>query len=326
VTLHAIPISLLLSVAGFWLLKRTTGRLRTLILVIHLAAIGVLVFLVGPLVVPRALSLAYASQPDSVEEVLFEGVTYIRDVRRTPRPLVIHVVEVDLDAPGIGFLVTPGEPTRGEQMRARTTSQFLDEFDLQVAVNGDFFKPWRDISLVDYYPHVGDPVHVLGFASSRGEVYSRGDPKYPTLYISEDGQAGFDEPAGAVFNAISGNYILVAGGKCNMDDLSHPYHLRLHPRTAIVLDKEGRTMMIFVIDGRQPNYSMGASTQELVEIVIEYGGYTALNLDGGGSTTLVVEGGTGEPRVLNAPIHNHVPYRERPVANHLGIYARALVD
>ena len=63
---------------------------------------------------------------------------------------------------------------------------------------------------------------------------------------------------------------------------------------------------------------------ELAEIVIEHGGYTALNLDGGGSTDLVMADQSGKPIVFNAPIHNHIPYRERPVGNHLGIYALAV--
>jgi hypothetical protein len=64
------------------------------------------------------------------------------------------------------------------------------------------------------------------------------------------------------------------------------------------------------------------SLSELAEILIRHDGYTALNLDGGGSVTLVMEGTDGEPVVLNSPIHGRVPPgRERPVANHLGIFA-----
>jgi hypothetical protein len=79
--------------------------------------------------------------PTPLHEELFRGVTYTREVRSSPRPLVVHVIEVRLDAPGIGFLVTPDEPTAGYQLRARTTSQFLKEFKLQVAVNAGFFYP-----------------------------------------------------------------------------------------------------------------------------------------------------------------------------------------
>jgi hypothetical protein len=59
----------------------------------------------------------------------------------------------------------------------------------------------------------------------------------------------------------------------------------------------------------------------LSDIILAYGGYTALNLDGGGSTTLVMEGASGEPVLLNSPIDNRIPGRERPVGSHLGVFA-----
>ena len=52
------------------------------------------------------------------------------------------------------------------------------------------------------------------------------------------------------------------------------------------------------------------------------GAYQALNLDGGGSTTLVSSDGKGGARLLNRPIHAGIPGRERIVANHLGVYAQ----
>jgi exopolysaccharide biosynthesis protein len=68
---------------------------------------------------------------------------------------------------------------------------------------------------------------------------------------------------------------------------------------------------------------VGASMSELADIMLFYGSFTALNLDGGGSSTLIIEQ-NGEPQLLNSPIHNYIPYRERPIANHLGVYALPL--
>jgi hypothetical protein len=45
-------------------------------------------------------------------------------------------------------------------------------------------------------------------------------------------------------------------------------------------------------------------------------------MDGGGSSTLVVEGKDGLPQILNTPIDNLVPGRERAIGNHLGIFFR----
>jgi hypothetical protein len=55
--------------------------------------------------------------------------------------MVIHVLTIDLRASGIELLVTPGDPEAELSSKARTTSQFLTEFGLQIAVNGDGFEP-----------------------------------------------------------------------------------------------------------------------------------------------------------------------------------------
>lgn len=58
----------------------------------------------------------------------------------------------------------------------------------------------------------------------------------------------------------------------------------------------------------------------VTKIFQDLGVYSALNLDGGGSTTLVTETASGITP-LNAPIHTKIPMRERPIANHIGFYA-----
>jgi hypothetical protein len=51
-----------------------------------------------------------------------------------------------------------------------------------------------------------------------------------------------------------------------------------------------------------------------------------MNLDGGGSSALVIGMANGSAIQLNTPIHAYVPGTERPVANHLGVYARTIDD
>jgi len=260
--------------------------------------------------------------PSPVRRVLFDGVTHEREIRASPRPAILHVVTINLDAPGIGLLVTPGEPANGRQLRARTTSQFLQEFRVQVAINGSFFHPWHANGPLWYYPHVGDPVDVLGLTVSKGQPYSPANPAHPTLYLTQDNRAAIGHPLAQTWNALSGGPVLVEAGEVRHTapgfGVGEP-----NPRTAVALDRSGRRLMLFVVDGRQPNYSEGVTLDELAQIVLEHGGHTALNLDGGGSTTLAIEGPNGEPFVLNSPIHGRIPPgRERPIANHLGIFAR----
>jgi hypothetical protein len=249
---------------------------------------------------------------------LFSGIEYVRRVQLQPRPMITHVVTVDMRTGGLRFLVTPPDD-RGSAtpLRARTTSQFLAEFNMQVAINGDGFSPWWSRSPTDYYPHAGDPVRPRGDTASRGRVYWSTSEVFPTLYISSRNQLSFDAPA-KPFNAISGETMLVMGGKA-MPDLDD---IQLHPRTAIGYSRNGRYLYLVVVDGRQPLFSEGVTIAELADLFVSLGAQYAMSLDGGGSSTLVVEGSNGEPRVLNSPIDNYIPGRERPVANHLGISVR----
>src|SRR5574338_134438 len=96
----------------------------------------------------------------------------------------------------------------------------------------------------------------------------------------------------------------------------------VQPRTALGINPNGRYLYLVVVDGRQPFYSEGATFAELAEILREQGACMAMSLDGGGSSTLVVQGEDGQPRILNTPIDNYIPGRERPVGNHLGVYIR----
>ena len=258
--------------------------------------------------------------PVPMKEKLYDGITYRRIVHVIPRPVVIHVLTVDTKAADVGFLVTPPDADSDQPLKARTTSQFLDEFNVQIAVNGDGFSPWWSNSLADYYPHVGDPITPLGFSASNGNVYWKGENLEdvgiePTLYVSRRNVLSFNNRPGNVYNAISGDRMLLEKGDIvpGLDDEE------LDPRTAIGINRNGRYLYVVVVDGRQPFYSSGATFQELAEIFKAQGAYFAMAMDGGGSSTLVVEGEDGSPTIMNSPIDNYIPGRERPVGNHLGI-------
>jgi hypothetical protein len=68
-----------------------------------------------------------------------------------------------------------------------------------------------------------------------------------------------------------------------------------HPRTAVAKLKDGKFLMI-TVDGRQPGVSVGMTLQELADYLLSLGAIDAMNLDGGGSTTMYLDG-----RVVNTP-------------------------
>lgn len=69
---------------------------------------------------------------------------------------------------------------------------------------------------------------------------------------------------------------------------------KTHPRSAVGITKDGKTIYL-VVDGRQI-LSRGVNLEELANILLDIGAYEAMNLDGGGSSTLVVNG-----KLINRP-------------------------
>lgn len=116
-------------------------------------------------------------------------------------------------------------------------------------------------------------------------------------------QLGFP---GAV-DVIGGNPQLVRDGAVVSADVdrSGAFHAR-NPRTAVGWTRAGELLLV-VVDGRQPGYSSGATMRELADLLRGLGAHAALNLDGGGSSTMV----------LNGVLASRPSEPERPVANAL---------
>jgi hypothetical protein len=284
--------------------KRTLWVSLFLVVLIVLCATGYIIYDRGrPAPIPH-------------KEIFFDGaVTYHRRVYYLPRLVIAHVLVIDTKTQGMRMLVTPPDNNDGAPLNARTTSEFLSEFGVQIAINGDGFHPWWSRGPLDYYPKSGDPVTPNGYAASNRKVYAQGDGLGPVLYISRRNGLGFRKPSN-VYNAIAGDRYLIQGGEkeADLDGVERD------PRTAIGFNKNGRWLYLVVVDGRQPFYSAGATFDELADILIAHGAYFGMSLDGGGSSTLVIEDKNGHPRILNSPIDQYVPGRERPVANHIGIF------
>lgn len=116
--------------------------------------------------------------------------------------------------------------------------------------------------------------------------------------------------------AIGGGPLLIRDGKILIDGEAEGFPRasfidKRHPRTALGVDADGKLLLV-TVDGRAA-FSQGASLLELANIMLRLGAVQALNLDGGGSTTMVVNN-----LVVNAPSDG----AERPVANGLLVFSR----
>jgi len=86
-----------------------------------------------------------------------------------------------------------------------------------------------------------------------------------------------------------------------------------HPRTAIAKLSSGQILLV-TVDGRQPGESIGMSLPMLADLLLEFGAVEAINLDGGGSTTMVIKN-----ELVNKPSD---ATGERLVSDAILIYAR----
>ncbi len=115
---------------------------------------------------------------------------------------------------------------------------------------------------------------------------------------------------GVVADAIGGGPVLVRDGKpvyrAN-EAFTVSQIAPRHPRTAIGQLADGRVVMV-VVDGRQPGYSVGMTTFEMALAMVRLGAVRAMQLDGGGSSTIAFDGS-----VLNVPSDGV----ERPIATAL---------
>ncbi|MDQ3375002.1 MAG: phosphodiester glycosidase family protein [Acidobacteriota bacterium] len=86
-----------------------------------------------------------------------------------------------------------------------------------------------------------------------------------------------------------------------------------HPRTAVAKLADDKFLMV-TVDGRQPGTSVGMNLQELAEMLLKFGAVDAMNLDGGGSTTMFVGG-----KVINQPSDKE---GERKVSDAILVFPR----
>ena len=129
---------------------------------------------------------------------------------------------------------------------------------------------------------------------------ARLDPETSTPWVVED--------------ALGGGPALVSNGEVDVTTdeevffgTAIPY---THPRTAAGITGDG-TLLLLLVDGRQ-RMSRGVRLEELAGILVEIGAEEALNLDGGGSSSLVVNG-----KLLNNPVGRGT---EREVMTALGVF------
>ncbi len=139
---------------------------------------------------------------------------------------------------------------------------------------------------------------VLAGKGERGEFLRQLRVKDKILFLWDTGP---NSPRGRrpVEDAVAGVPQLIKNGKIDitweLEKASRSFAETRHPRTAVAKLKDGKFLMM-TVDGRQPGVSVGMTLQELAEYLFSLGAVDAMNLDGGGSTTMFLDG-----NVVNKP-------------------------
>lgn len=284
-------------------------------------------------------ALACAALPTLADPVIgpwipkFKGIDYCSGTnlaRSTafPNQQVAHALRVDLTDPGIQLFTTPRITNYIAGVRevgGLTVSGFLRTNRLQAAINGNFFDS------TGYYVPAGTPMDVYGLAINQGDVVSTQDESRhaSVFWFDASNRASVLRPnwpptnTAGMWTAVAGDTFLVSNGS-NMVSRSVSGSRDVNPRTVFGLSQDRRYLYLVAIDGRQPGYSEGANDYESAGWLLLLGAYDGINLDGGGSTTLVIEDTTGIPLRLNQSSAVADSGKERTIASHLGVFAKPL--
>lgn len=251
----------------------------------------------------------------------------VTEINRTLQNRAVRgwVAVVDLADPQVEIVVTgPAPEGTGAEAVLTRTDLWQQANGLRLAINANYYGTLP-----------GGKADIVGLSVSDGVIVSgarrfESNPHDPALMFRDDGvavignlsnadaQQARDAVAGvgpSNTDSVPGTQLVTdgqnTGGTARVDPISR------NPRTAAGISQDGRTLILMVIDGRQPGWSDGVTLSQLADLMIEFGSWDAINLDGGGSSSFISDDGTS--RVTNRPSDGQF----RAVANHLGVRINA---
>lgn len=265
--------------------------------------------------------LAFGPMPrteaaDAVTEP-FPGVRYVHRHVSAPREIDMHIVAIDLNRPGVTIKTSATNGDRPGECDLETTRAFVQRSKAQIGVNSGFFSRTaeeRRLGVADLSSlAVSDGEKVSDWGTWIKDAINIGADNTVTFVTraADDSTGSMTTPQVDLYNAMSGNVRLLRDGVVLPGQAGDA----TYPQTAIGHTADHR-LILFVSDGRQPEFSAGMTYGEVAIVLKEFGAIDAIAFDGGGSATLVMaDAKTGEPRVLNRPSDG----QERPVGNNLAV-------
>lgn len=283
----------------------------------------------GGLAPPLAQPALEMLEPDTLRSLRVGDGVFYWYAWSAKGPWAIHMVSADLSRCDVSLAVVPALADGGAARTRRRVSEMSPPPEVVgvAAVNGDFFtpggRPLGAESTGSAWQWTGRPVFAwrrdggawIGAQDEGAGTGSGGDvgmlrghrptePERPGRRVPRPGSDGW-QVLGGYPVLLDADQPAVAGVAAARPEFGA---LR-HPRTGIGVDADAERLWMVVVDGRQEPRSAGMTLPELAELMASLGADHALNLDGGGSSTMLLRG-----RVANRPSD---AAGERPVANSL---------
>jgi len=239
------------------------------------------------------------------------------EIRSDPRPLRIHFLKIALTSGDLEVIALPGEDPDGTGPAESQLTQPLDlfrKFNALAAVNANAFAGLTGDTSTHPNWYEGQPVDIHGMARSGGKTISPVEKGRTPFWLDALQKPHIGNPANgnSAMEAVSDWFSPLIADSRIVPDISDS---ALHPRTALGFDDSGTWLLLVVVDGRQPGFSEGVTLYELAKILEVRGCTQSINLDGGGSSIMLIREPGKDVRTVNSPSGKD----HRPVPIMLGV-------
>ena len=197
------------------------------------------------------------------------------------------------------------------------SDNYIENYNVVAGVNGDFYnmttgRPTGAFVMEGAVVNTANNRPFFAILKDGTPVIGANNTDWNT-YVDADGNS-------TVVEAVGGSQVLVKDGADVTASASGSYNTDRHSRTCVGITAEGEVVLM-VLDGRQAPFSCGGSMHELAQIMLEAGCVSAINLDGGGSTTFAAkQEGEDQVTIVNRPSDGS----ERSVSSSLMIVSTAV--
>lgn len=268
-------------------------------------------------------------KPNLENDKLPDAVVW-SETHTSPRPLRIHTLAVKVDSKIFEVAGSTGKDPDGSgpcDATLELPETLMEQGHLIAAVNGSAF---RDFTNPD--PHnekwwVGESVDIRGCIANDSVIVSTNERYRAVFWMDKNGipQIGISPDTNAIVVATA-DWLNSSANTNTTGELVRDGKIvakipaGLNPRTAIGYSADKKWVLMTVVDGRNKGVSEGVTLPELAEIMKTLGCTDAINLDGGGSSILLVKQGDKYVPINHPSGGERVKLKtHRPIPNVIGI-------